>query len=96
MMRIMMITAMRTTLSVDDDLLAAAKLQAARLNTSLSEVINRALRRGLSEAPATRLREGGTIAYGDPAAPTLTSDQVRQLERRLDDDYLLGKLDGGR
>ncbi len=87
---------MRTTISLDDDLLSAAKVQAARLNTSLSEVINRALRRGLMEAPTIRLREGGTIAYGDAAAPPLTSDQVRALERRLDDDYLLGKLDGDR
>lgn len=43
---------MRTTVSLDDDLLAAAKLRAAERGTTLNCVVEDALREALARVPA--------------------------------------------
>lgn len=43
---------MRTTLDIDDDVLAAAKALARRSNRTAGEVISELARRGLTEPPA--------------------------------------------
>lgn len=83
---------MRTTLSVEDDLLAQARARAAALRLPLAEVINRALRRGLAEDPAPRLAEP-TLVYGDPAGPGPDDVALRALSARLDAQELERKLE---
>lgn len=56
---------MRTTLSIDDQLLAAAKEAARRRGATLGEVVEEALRRALAEpvaanTPALPVYRGGT------------------------------------
>lgn len=81
---------MRTTLTIDDDLLDQAKRQALELGLTVSEVVNRTLRRGLSaEPPPTHGYV--TLTWGDPhaAAPdwTRASDHLS----REDDEWLRRK-----
>jgi hypothetical protein len=77
---------MRTTLSLDDDLLRAAKRRAAELGTTVSEVVSRALRRGFADAEGTHLRDGGTITYGGAPGTGLSDVELRAWQQRLDDD----------
>lgn len=59
---------METTLALDEQLLDAAMRRAAALGTTLSEVVNQALREALGhEAPACSAFQ--MITYGDPSAP---------------------------
>jgi hypothetical protein len=84
-MRIMMLINMRTTLTVDDDLLVLARQRADSQRLSLVEVINRALRRGLAEDPAPRLAEP-TIVYGDAGTVGPDDQALRVWAARLDDE----------
>jgi hypothetical protein len=81
---------MRTTLTIDDDLLDQAKRQALDLGISLSEAVCRLLRRGLS-ADTAQPRQYETITYGDPQASsvdwaagraTLEADDEQWLRRK--------------
>lgn len=78
---------MRTTLTVDDDLLFAAKQQATRIGLSVSEVINRALRRALTEYPTTGVGEACTVTYGAAKTPDprLEDERLREIQRELDE-----------
>lgn len=72
---------MRTTLSIEDDLLDKAKRQALDMGLTVSEVVNRVLRRGLNAAPAPP-QTYTTITWGDP--PTSAMDWVstgQELDR---------------
>lgn len=77
---------MRTTLTVDDDLLRRAKQRAAESGTSLVEVINQALRRGLTEEPTRRAAESGTITYGTARSTGPDDAALRTWQERLDDE----------
>jgi hypothetical protein len=58
-----MLTRMRTTLIIDDDLLKQAKLRAAEWNQTVSDVVNNALRECLNRtAPA--VTPFSLITYG--------------------------------
>ncbi len=61
---------MRTTLTIDDDLLDQAKRQALDLGISLSDAVCRLLRRGLA-ADTAQPRHFETITYGDPHPPAI-------------------------
>ncbi|GDY14917.1 hypothetical protein LBMAG53_37950 [Planctomycetota bacterium] len=82
---------MRTTMSIDDDLLVAAKRRAAALGVSISEVLNRALRRGLDE-PDRIHPPGRTITFGGAPGTGLSDAELRAWTIRLDDEYFTKKL----
>ena len=75
---------MRTTLVIDDALLRHAKLQAARAGTTLSALVERALRETLRQRPVD-LEPFGMPTYGRRSnkARHEPSDFARAL---LDDD----------
>ena len=82
-----MITHMRTTLVLDDRLLTEAKKRAADRRTTVSEVVNDALRDvfARSDKPTRPFR---LITYGDPSKPMhLSVEDIKQL---LDDDEMEG------
>lgn len=73
---------MRTTLELDDDVVAAARELAAAERLSLGSVISRLARRGLT--PASVATEGDLPVVRVPAgSPPITPDMVR---RALDED----------
>ena len=50
---------MRTTLSIDDDVLAAAKTLASQRGASVGSVISELARKGLNPEPSVRYETGG-------------------------------------
>jgi hypothetical protein len=75
---------MRTTLAIDDDVLAAAKEMAATEGKSVGEVISTLARNAMRPALARRAtRNGVPLLPVRPGAPRVTSEMVRQLEEDL-------------
>jgi len=76
--------AMRTTLAIDDDVLAAAKELAATQGKSVGEVISALARRALRPAePSRKTRNGVPLLPVNPRTPRVTSEVVRQLGEEL-------------
>lgn len=63
-----MIICMRTTLVIDDKLLTQAKKRAADRKTTVSDVVNEALRDSFN-SPELPRRPFRLITYGDPNQP---------------------------
>lgn len=75
---------MRTTLSIDDDVLAAAKEMAATERKSVGEVISSLARNALRPAaPGGASRNGVPLLTVRPGTPRVTSEQVHQLQEEL-------------
>jgi hypothetical protein len=75
---------MRTTLTIDDDVLAAAKGLAARQHKSVGEVISALSRQALRPTAARRKARNGVplLAVRAGAAP-VTLEMVNQLRDEL-------------
>lgn len=76
---------MRTTLTIDDDVLAAARAAAEREQRSVGEVISTLARRGLhaAAAPVTAERNGIPLLPRRDAATPVTLELVNQLRDEL-------------
>ena len=75
---------MRTTLSIDDDVLLAAKARAERERRSLGEVVSELARRGLAPNSAERkTRNGISLLPRSEKGRPVTSDIVRTLRDEL-------------
>ena len=75
---------MRTTLAIDDDVLAAAKELAIMEGKSVGEVISTLARRALRPAVSGRkTRNGIPLLPVNSDAPRVTSELVRQLREEL-------------
>jgi CTP:molybdopterin cytidylyltransferase MocA len=71
---------MRTTLSIDDDLMEIVSQQAKLRGTSLGRAVSEYLRKGLA-APASKTEQDGLVMFALPHdTPTVTTDDVRRLE----------------
>ena len=80
----MMRDAMRTTLVIDDDVLAAAKELAAAERKSVGTVISSLARRALRPAESgRRTRNGVPLLPVRPGAPPVTSELVHLLREEL-------------
>jgi hypothetical protein len=75
---------MRTTLAIDDDVLAAAKELAATERKSLGKVISALARRALRPVETDRKsRNGVPLLSVHPNTPRVTSELVHQLREDL-------------
>lgn len=76
---------MRTTLTIDDDILAAAKELAVMKSKSVGEVISDLARTGLRPPSSfsQRTRNGVPLLNVKPGGPPVTSELVRQLQEEL-------------
>ena len=75
---------MRTTLAIDDDVLAAAKELAATEGKSVGEVISALTRRALRPTAAARTtRNGVPLLPVNADTPRVTSELIRQLREEL-------------
>ncbi len=74
----------RTTLTIDDDILAAARGLAAMQHKSVGEVISLLARRAL-RPPAfqEKTRNGVPLLAVFPGSPRVTAELVRQLDEEL-------------
>ena len=92
---------MRTTLTLDDDIVAALKDRARRLDCTFKQVVNDALRRGLSESPEEEA-EPAAVDEERPVvrvkpnhsgfAPGVDPLKLNQLNSELEDAEFLKKL----
>ena len=75
---------MRTTLAIDDDVLAAAKEIAATERKSVGEVISALARTAMCPQTSTRkTRNGVPLLPMRPGTRRVTSELVRQLQEEL-------------
>ncbi len=75
---------MRTTLAIDDDVLAAARELAMTERKSVGEVISSLARRALRPAETARkTRNGVPLLPINPNSPRVTSELVHQLREEL-------------
>ena len=75
---------MRTTLAIDDDVLAAAKEMAATERKSVGKVISELARTAMRPAASKRrTRNGVPLLPVRPGASRVTSELVRQLQEEL-------------
>ena len=76
---------MRTTLTLDDDLAALLRQRAATLGVSFKEMVNQALRAGISREMAPRDVEAPrTIPHSFGFRPGVDLDKLNQLAAELD------------
>jgi hypothetical protein len=84
---------MRTTLTIDDQLLAELNERALRQNGPLRQVVNQVLRRGLQpdtpQGPRKPFR-AKTFTMGQPLVPSL--DKSLALAAALEDEEIARKL----
>ena len=69
---------MRTTVSIDDDVLTAARALADRQHRSLGDVISELARRGLAERHSTSAQTGLPTFDVRPNARPITLEMVRE------------------
>jgi hypothetical protein len=75
---------MRTTLSIDDDVLSAAKALAQRERKSLGEIISSLTRQALQpRGPAAKRRNGVPLLQSHKGATAVTPDLVNRLRDEL-------------
>ena len=68
---------MRTTVTIDNDVLAVAKALAERNGTSLGRALSELARRGFRGMPPTPGLESGAVFDVPPDARPITSEDVR-------------------
>ncbi|MFT4184826.1 MAG: CopG family transcriptional regulator [Rhizobium sp.] len=74
---------MRTTLAIDDDVLAAAKAMAEQQHRSIGDVISDLARRSLSRPQAIKERNGIPLLTPKTGHPPITLDLVNRLRDEL-------------
>ena len=75
---------MRTTLTIDDDVLSAAQEMAQMENKSVGEVISSLARRALAPPGTTgKTRNGVPLLKARKGAPRVTSELVQRLREEL-------------
>ena len=74
-----MMTPVRTTLDLDDDVLQAAKEMAALRGTTAGRVVSELARKALAPRQAGRVRNGVPVLPRRPGTPVLTIERVNEL-----------------
>lgn len=87
---------MRTTLTIDDDLMKELKEAAHREGVPLKRLVNRALRHGLRSLGDTTGRKPyrcPTHSMGAPVSAAIDLDRALALASALDDEEIARKLE---
>lgn len=71
---------MRTTLTLDDDVLELVVRQARLRGVSLGKTVSDLLRRGLSAATPAQEKDGLVVFHLPADSPKVTTDDVRRIE----------------
>jgi hypothetical protein len=73
----------RTTLSLDDDVLRIARSYAEKRSLALGKAVSELVRRGLNAPMATKLVNGIHVVVLPPDSPRVTSERVKELEGEM-------------
>ena len=71
---------MRTTLTLDDDILELAARQAKLRGVSLGKTVSDLARRGLNASTPAREKEGLVVFHLPADSPRVTTEEVRRIE----------------
>ena len=89
-----MVPAMRSTVRIDDDLMSALKARAHAEHVSLTRMLNRVLRRGLTQADATTTAQPEYLQMtSDMGEPTINLDKALGVAALLEDEETIRKLE---
>ena len=91
-----MMLCMRTTLTIDDDLMRELKDAAHREGLPLKQLVNRALRRGLramDKSGTTRPYRCPTFSMGVPSPGTIDLDKALAIAGELEDEETARELE---
>lgn len=86
---------MRTTVRIDDDLIRALKERARREDISLSRLLNEAIRRGLSGAPAQQRKKRFVQKTYKMGRPLMELTKAAALAAAMEDEEILRKMAQG-
>lgn len=87
-----MMSGMRTTLTLDDDLAGLLKQRARELGIPFKEAVNRTIRVGLGDAPSARRRPAPkTIPHSFGFKPGVDVDKLGQLADELEAEAFADK-----
>lgn len=75
---------MRTTLTLDDDVLASARALAAQRGVPIGTIISDLARRSLASAPSAATRNGIRLFPVRPGAGPVTPELVKALAEDVD------------
>ena len=75
---------MRTTISLDDDIIADIKAYAQQRDVALGKAVSDLVRRGLHAPLQTRLRNGLQVVELPSGSPKVSSATVKKLEADLE------------
>jgi hypothetical protein len=75
---------MRTTISLDDDIIADLKAYAQQRDVALGKAVSDLVRRGLHAPLQTRVRNGLHVVDLPPGSPKISSAAVKKLEAELE------------
>jgi hypothetical protein len=75
---------MRTTLSLDDDLIDQVKTYAATRDITVGKAVSELVRRGLNAPIRTRIVNGFHVMDLPAGSPAVTVEHIRKLEAELD------------
>jgi CTP:molybdopterin cytidylyltransferase MocA len=75
-------TAVRTTLTLDDDVLELAARQAKLRGVSLGKTVSDLLRKGLNASTPAQDKDGLVVFHLPADSPTVTTDDVRRIEAK--------------
>jgi hypothetical protein len=75
---------MRTTLSLDDDVLQEVKAYAKRRDVAIGKAVSDLVRRGLHAPLQTRVVNGFHIVDLPPDSPPVSTDDVAELQDELE------------
>ncbi len=71
---------MRTTLTLDDDVLELASRQARLRGVSLGKTVSDLIRRGLRASTPAQEKDGLVVFHLPADSPKVTTDDVRRIE----------------
>jgi len=71
---------MRTTLSLDDDVLQEVKAYAKNRDVAIGKAVSELVRRGLHAPLRTRIVNGFHVADLPPSSERVTAEDIRKLE----------------
>lgn len=88
---------MRTTLTIEDQVLDELKKEAHRLRKPLKTVVNEALRQGLKhlrKPPSTKRYRSPIFSLGHP--PNINLDKALTVASALEDEEIIRKMTDGK
>lgn len=77
---------MRTTLNIEDEALAKLKKYAEQRNLSLGAAASSLIEQGLEAQPKFKTKNGFAIFDLPPGSPPVTTERVKQIQAKLDEE----------